>query len=118
MLNGHFESAGTSVEYGDAGFLFPVDELDGTVLQHRDAQLALAGVDGSDVIVVAPTSLATSYLLTQHTLTVIPVDGLSTAVRARIADEIDASIEAFDLVQIGKWNKDSPNHSLAEFTGA
>jgi hypothetical protein len=118
MSKRHFELAGTSIEYGDAGFLFPVDELDAAVLRHRDAQLALADVDGSDVIVVAPTSLATSYLLTQHTLTAIPVDSLSTAVQARIADEIDASIEAFDLIQIGKWNSNSPNHSLVEFTDA
>ncbi|SFH66977.1 hypothetical protein SAMN04488066_11642 [Halorubrum aquaticum] len=64
MLKGHFESAGASIEYGDAGFLFPVDELDATVIQYRDAQLALDDVDGSNVIVVAPTSLATSYFLT------------------------------------------------------
>lgn len=118
MPYGHFKSAGESVEYGDVGSLFPVDELDATVYQHRDAQLTLADVDGSDVIVVAPTSLATSYLLTQHTLTAIPVDSLSTPVRTRIADQIEVSIEAFDLIQIGKWDSNSPNHSLAKFTDA
>jgi hypothetical protein len=118
MLNGHFESAGASIEYGAAGCLFPVEELDATVLQYRDAQLALGDVDGSNVIVVAPTSLATSYFLTQHALTAIRVDSLSTAVRTQIGAALDARLDTFELVQIGKWNSPSANHSLAEFTDA
>jgi hypothetical protein len=118
MPKGHFESAGASIEYGDAACLFPVDDLDATVFQYRDAQLALNEVDGSNVIVVAPTSLATSYVLTQHALTAVPVESLSTAVQTQLADEIDGSLEAFELIQIGKWNSDSPNHSLTEFTTA
>ena len=116
MLKGHFESAGTSIEYGAADCLFPVDELDATVLQYRDAQIALDDVNGSDVIVVAPTSLATSYFLTQHALTAIPVDSLSTAVQTQLANELDDPVDTFELIQIGKWNRDSPNHSLTEFT--
>ena len=118
MLKGHFESARASIEYGDAGCLFPVEELDTTVLQYRDAQLALDGVDGSNVIVVAPTSLATSYVLTQHALTAIPVESLSTEVQTRIADELDGSLDAFEFIQIGKWTRDSPNRSLTEFATA
>ena len=118
MSKRHFESAGASIEYGDAGCLFPVDKLDATVRQYRDAQLALDDVDGSNVIVVAPTSLATSYSLTQHALTVIRVDSLPISVRTQIADELDAHLDTFDLIQIGKWNSDSPNHSLAEFIDA
>ena len=118
MLKGHFQSAGASIEYGDAGCLFPVDELDATVLQYRDAQLALDDVDGSNVVVVAPTSLATSYFLTQHALSAIPVDGLSTAVQAQIDTTLKAPLDTFELVQIGKWNSTSANHSLAEFTDA
>jgi hypothetical protein len=118
MLKGHFESAGESIEYGAAGCLFPVDELDATVLQYRDAQIALDDVNGSDVIVVAPTSLATSYFLTQHALTAIPVDSLSTAVQTQLANELDDPVDTFELIQIGKWNRDSPNHSLTEFTNA
>jgi hypothetical protein len=118
MLKGHFVSSGTSIEYGDAGCLFPVDELDGTVLQYRDAQLGLDDVDGADVIVVAPTSLATSYFLTQHALTAIPVDSLSTVVQTHLANELDDPVDRFEFIQIGKWNRDSPNHSLTEFTTA
>jgi hypothetical protein len=118
MLNGHFESAGVSIEYGAAGFLFPVDELDATVLQYRDAQLALDDVDGSNVIVVAPASLAASYFLTGHTLTAIPVESLSTAFQGHLADELDGPLDTFELIQIGKWHSDGPNHSLAEFADA
>lgn len=118
MLKGHYGSAGASIDYGPAGCLFPVEELDATVRQYRDAQLALDDVDGSNVIVVAPTSLATSYVLTQHALTAIRVDSLSTAVRTQIAAAIDDRLDTYELVQIGKWNGTSANHSLAEFTDA
>jgi hypothetical protein len=118
MLKGHFGSAGASIEYGAAGCLFPVEDLDATVLQYRDAELALDDVDGSNVIVVAPTSLATSYVLTGHALTAIPVGSLSTAVQTQLANELDETLDTFDLIQIGKWNSTSANHSLAEFTNA
>jgi hypothetical protein len=118
MLDEHFESAGATIDYRDATGLFPVAELDATVLQYRDAQLALDDVDGPDVIVVAPTSLATSYRLTQHALTAIPIETLPKAIKVRLDDEVAAPIETFELIQIGKWNTDSPNHSLAEFTDA
>lgn len=118
MLKGHFGSAETSIEYGAAGCLFPVDELDATVLQYRDAQIALDDVDGSDVIIVAPTSLATSYFLTQHALTAIPIDSLPTPVRTQLADALNTRLDTFELIQIGKWNSTSTNRSLAEFTDA
>ncbi|MDZ5811481.1 hypothetical protein U4E84_08995 [Halorubrum sp. AD140] len=118
MLKEHFESVGASIEYGDASCLFPVEELDATVLQYRDAQLALGDVDGSNVIVVAPTNLATSYFLTQHALTAIPVDNLPATVQTQFADELDDPLNSFDLIQIGKWNTDSTNRSLTEFADA
>jgi hypothetical protein len=118
MLKGHFTSAGASIEHGDVSVLFPVEELDATVLQHRDAELALDDVNGEEVIVIVPTSLASSYFLTQHALTAIPVDDLKPAVRSQLADALDTPIETFEFIQIGKWNTDSPNHSLAEYTDA
>ena len=118
MLKGHFESAGASIKYGAAGCLFPVDELDATVLQNRDAQIAFDDVDGSGVIVIAPTSLATSYFLTGYTLTAIPVDSLSAAVQTQLANELEDSLDMFEFIHIGKWNSTSANHSLAEFTDA
>ena len=107
-----------TVPHGEVTSLFPVDELDATVLQYRDAQLALDDVDGANVILVAPTSLATSYFLTHHALTAIPVDSLPAAVQTQIADELDGSLDTFEFIQIGKWNSDSPDHSLGEFKNA
>ena len=118
MSKRHYRTAAGRVEYGDADVLFPVAELGATVLQHRDAQVALGNADGSNVVVVAPTSLATSYALTQHALTAIRVESLPTDTRARLADALDAPIESFDLIQIGTWHEDGPKHSLAEFTSA
>ncbi|MGM0389626.1 MAG: hypothetical protein ACQEP0_14165 [Natrinema limicola] len=118
MLNGHFESSGASIDYGAASCLFPVDELDASVLQYRDAQLALDDVNGSAVIVVTPSSLPTSFFLTQHPLTAIPVDSLSAVVQTQLAEEIDGTLDVFEYIQIGKWNNTNPNYSLAEFTDA
>lgn len=118
MLNEHLTSAGTSIEHVDASLLFHIADLDATVLQHRDAELALTDVDSEDVIVIAPTSLASTYFLTQRPLSAIPVDGLSSAVRARIAAALEVPLDTFELIQIGKWNRDSANHSLAEFADA
>lgn len=118
MLKGHFESAGASIDYGDATGLFPVDELDATVFQYRDAQLALDGVEGEDVVVIVPRSLAASYFLTQHALTAIPVNSLPPAVQTKLDEDIEERLDTFELIQIGKWNSDSQNHSLAEFGNA
>jgi hypothetical protein len=118
MSKGHFHTAGASIEYGTAACLFPVDELDATVLQHRDAHLALDAVDGDAVIVISPTSLATGYKLGGYPVTAIPVDSLSAEISATLDAAIDDDIETFELIQIGKWHHSSPNHSLTEFTDA
>jgi len=118
MSKGHFKSAGESISHGDASVLFPITELDATVHQHRDAERTLEAAEGSDVIAVAPTSLASSYFLTQHVLTAVLVDTLSPAVQSHLDHALDGSIEQFELIQIGKWTAQSPNHSLNEFTGA
>lgn len=118
MLKGHFHSAGASIDYADARILFPVEALDAEVLQYRDAQIALDGADGADVIIVAPTSLATSYRLTQHPLTAIAVDSLHREMKEQLDEVLEAPLDSFDLIQIGKWHVDSPNHSLAEYTDA
>lgn len=116
MPKGHFTSAGARIKHGDASVLFPVRELDATVLQRRDAELALADVESADVITITPTSFASGYFLTNHPLTAIPIDELAPAVQSRLADALEAPIETFELIQIGKWTSDSPDHSLAEYT--
>ena len=51
-------------------------------------------------------------------LSAIRVESLPGAVRREIDAVIEAPIEGFELIQIGKWNSDSRNHSLAEFADA
>lgn len=116
MASGHFYSAGESIEYGTATCLFPVDELEATVLQYRDAQLALRAADGKAVIAISPTSLATAYKLGGHPVTAIRVDSLPADISASLDRAIDDGIETFDLIQVGRSNQNSPNHSLTEFT--
>ncbi|MDL0122393.1 hypothetical protein [Halobacterium salinarum] len=118
MLKGHSHSAGGSITYGEAGSLLPVEEIDATVDQYREAELALESVAGDDVIVVTPTSMATGYAIGQHPLTAIVVDSLPPAVKADVDDALEGSIDDFELIQIGKWHPDSPNHSLSEFGDA
>lgn len=118
MLEKHYAAVGATVGYGAVDRLFPVEELDATVVQYRDAQLALDDVDGSAVVAVAPTNLASGYRLAQHPLTAIRVDTLPAAVRTRLAEELDAPLDAFEFVQVGKRNSESANRSLAEFADA
>jgi len=115
MLEGHFYSPGASLDYGAATPLFPVEDLDATVYRGRDAELALGDADGSSVVVVTPTSMATSYHLTQHPLAAIGVESLPADARAAVGAGIDAPIGAFDLLQVGKWTRERSNRSLAEF---
>ncbi|TKX72399.1 hypothetical protein [Halorubrum sp. GN11GM_10-3_MGM] len=118
MPSKHYYSAGESVEYGTATCLFPIDELEATVLQYRDAQLALSAVDGEAVIAISPTNLATAYKLGGHPVTAIRVDSLPADISATLDRAMDDGIEAFDLIQVGKRNQSIPNHSLTEFTDA
>lgn len=118
MSKRHPNRQGASIEYGAADCLFPVTELNATVFQQRDAELALDGVDRSAVIVVHPTGLATGYRLARHAHTAITVDSLSGEVRAQIDDALDHSLQTFELVQVGKESSDSSNRSLTEFTSA
>jgi hypothetical protein len=62
--------------------------------------------------------MASSYFITQHVLTAIPIDGLSSTVKTQLADSLDAPIESFELIQVGRWTTNSPNHSLNEYADA
>ncbi len=104
-----------SDEYGDATSLFPVDELDATVYQYRDAERALGNVRSEDVICVYPESTATGYAIGQNLLSAVRVDTLPTTVRAEVNDALDAAISSFEIVQVGTWVSDSPNRSLSEY---
>lgn len=118
MLKGHYRSAAGRVQYADATSLFPVDGLNATVHQYRDAERALENVRSEDVICVYPESTATGYALGQNPLSAIRVDTLPSTVRAELDDALNAAISSFEIVQIGTWVTDSPNRSLSEYETA
>lgn len=115
MSIGHFYDAGGYVDRGAASPLFPVTELPATVHQYRDAERELEAAASSDVVVVSPTGFASSYALTQHPLTAIEIDTLPAELEATIDGRIDASLSAFELLQIGRREVPFSNRSLNDF---
>lgn len=104
-----------TVDHGAASRLFPIEDLDTTVYQYRDAELALAGAEPAH-IVVTPTGFASALFLARHTLTAVPIVDLSLVIQSDLDAALADPVETFELVQIGDRPSDSPNHSLTEFT--
>jgi hypothetical protein len=115
MSVGHFHDAGGYIDHGDISALFPVKALSAEVHQYRNAELKLQEVKSEKVIAVSPTSLASSYFLTQHPLTAIEVESLPELVRAPITEDEDVDLFRFDILQIGRQPRESQNRSLSEF---
>jgi len=115
MSVGHFYDAGGYVDHGDISDLIPVKALSAEVHQYRNAELKLQEVKSEEVVAVSPTSLASSYFLTQHPLTAIEVESLPGSVRASITDDEDIDLSRFEILQIGRQPRESQNRSLSEF---
>lgn len=115
MSVGHFYEAGGYVDHGDAKVLLPVDELQATVHTHRDAELALKDTPPAAVLAVRPTSMASSYALTQRPLAAIEIDSLSEELWAQFNRLIDDDLEQYALIQVGRQPHASQNRSLSEF---
>ena len=88
-------SAGGGVEYGVVDESFPIEKLEISVFQRRDAELALDKINTDSVIAVSPNGLATGYFLGQHPLTVISTDDLPPMVASTVNDSPDRLIESF-----------------------
>ena len=115
MSVGHFYDAGGYVDHGDVSDLFPVTALSAEVHQYRNAELKLQEVKSKKVVAVSPTSLASSYFLTQHPLTAIEVESLPESVRASITEDEDIDLPQFEILQIGRQRRESQNRSISEF---
>lgn len=115
MSGPDYTSAQTTVDYGAASELFPVEELETSVFQYRDADCALDRADADEIVVVAPTGFASAMCPGQHTLTAIPIADLPAEIRSDIDRAVDDPIETLKFVQIGDRPSDSPDRSLAEF---
>jgi hypothetical protein len=115
MSMGHTSDAGGYLEYGEASVLLPVEDLNATVLTHRDAERALENASAETVLAVKPTGLASSYALTQRPLTAIVVASLGDELRERIEEAADADLANFEYIQVGRVTTPAQNRSLAEF---
>ena len=115
MSVGHFYDAGGYIDHGDATVLFPIEALAGTAHTHRDAELALGDADREAVLVVQPTGLASSYALTQRSLTAIEIESLDAETREALAATAGVDLDRFEYVQIGRSTTPARNRSLAEF---
>jgi hypothetical protein len=105
----------TTIPYGDASTLLPVEELDAGVVQNRDAELRLAALDPDEVLTVAPESMASGYALGSHPLTLVEVASLSGTRARALADASGVALERFSHVRIGRAVRSGANHSLSEF---
>jgi len=115
MIIGHFFDAGGYLDYGDATPLLPVEELQARVYTHRDAECTLGDAPADSVLAVRPTGLASSYALTQRTLTAIEVASLDDELRNQIGGAVDVDLAQFELIQVGRATTPAQNRSLAEF---
>lgn len=116
MPDGNDESGVVPLTHDDASPLFPIEAIETLVHRGREAELALASVDHTDRLNVAPTSLASSYYLTQHTLTAIPIDALDPSTRSQLDAGIGPPLDSFTYIQIGSRPPASPDHALTEYT--
>lgn len=104
-----------TVPFGVVTDLLPVAELDAPVVQNRDAQLRLEPLEEEAVIAVAPSSMASSYYLGDHELTLIAIADLPAAVKRELSQAVDGSIEAYSHVQLGKRIESGANRTISEF---
>jgi len=107
-----------TIPYGAATCLFPVEDLDASLVQNRDAYRLLADRDTQSVVVVTPESTASGYLLAQLPLTLIFIETLPATHRREIAAALDESVTAYTHIQLGRAIKSGRNHSLSEFGAA
>jgi hypothetical protein len=85
------------------------------VSQPRDTEITHPAVAPDEVVAVAPTGLASRYLLTHHPLSVIEINHLSPAIVPAVTEHTDIEIEAYCVSQIGRGSPPSETHSLTEY---
>lgn len=107
-----------TIPYGVATCLVPVENLDASLVQNRDAYRLLAERDTQSVVVVTPESTASGYLLAQHPLTLLAIKTLPATHRREIAGALDESVDAYTHIQLGRTIESGRNHSLSEFGAA
>lgn len=112
MSQGNLYVQFDSVPYGVASSLLPVESLSPEVWARHDAAAErLESVAASDVLAVAPESMATGYKLAQMPLTVVSLDELATEIRAPV---VEAASGNYSLLVLGRTTE-PVNHRLREY---
>jgi hypothetical protein len=101
-----------SVPYGVASPLLPVESLPPEGWARHDAAAErLDSVAPSDVLAVAPESMATGYRLARMPLTVVSLDELAAEVRTPV---VEAASGDYSLLVLGRATE-PVNHRLREY---
>jgi hypothetical protein len=101
-----------SVPYSAARSVLPVESLSPEVWARHDiAAEWLESVPASDILAVAPESMATGYKLAQMPLTVVSLDDLPVAVRTSV---VEAASGDYSLLVLGRATN-QVNHRLREY---
>lgn len=104
-----------SVPYGTVSSIFPVESLPRTAWDLYDAAVErFESASESDVVAVAPESMATGYALVQRPLTVVSLADLPSGIRAELLAEAPETLRERSLLVFGRPT-DAENHTLREY---
>jgi len=115
MTSENLHENGGTIQHDGAASLFPLRQLEGTVHRYRDAHLKRESADNSRIVIVGPTSLASSYFLAQHPLSLIELSTLSPKQRDKLSAATELDLAEFEFIQVGRGHAQSQNHSLSEY---
>jgi hypothetical protein len=117
MSERHDSGPGAHITYGQLSLLEPADSLNAVVHRYRDAQLKLDAIPAAEVIGIRPTGFASSMALGSAPLTVIEVQTLPDDIRESLSAETGVNVDEFQLIRIGRADREYPNRSLSEYSG-
>lgn len=107
-----------SIPYGAVSAVFPVESLPvGTWHQHDAAAERLESTPESDVLAVAPESMATGYKLAQSPLTVVSLDALPQRAAPEVLDELPARVREYSILVFGR-PATAENRRLREYVSS
>ncbi|MFC6954379.1 hypothetical protein [Halorubellus litoreus] len=115
MSEKHQKLVGTRIPHGAASSVFPVEDLPCDVYQRRDAKRILESTPSDAVLGLRATSMASSYFLHGHALTVVDTVSLPDTAKADIRDRSGVDVHDFELLAIGKANRNYENRTLSEY---
>lgn len=115
MSSGNLHIRYASVPYGSVSELLPVETLSPAAYwQHDSAAERIQSASDSEIVAIAPESMATGYRLGQHPLTAIDLDSLSEARYERLDEGTRSELRGHSILVLGQF-PDHENRTLREF---